>query len=189
LIGNYAVDDEGVKALRVPVIEQGKLVNYLLGREPLRDFPTSNGHGRARIPAGAPGPALGNMLVNSSEPVPAKQMKQKLIELCQQRDLAYGFYVQSLSRLRAPRVLYRVWVKDGREELVRGATLDDLDTRALRNDLVAAGDDVYVGNTLLTIPHSVAAPSILFDELVVKRQTTKNSKLPEYPAPPLVPGP
>jgi predicted Zn-dependent protease len=173
----------------VPVIEQGKLMNYLLGREPIRDFPASNGHGRARVPAGAPAPGLGNMLVSSAEPVPAKQMKEKLLELCKQRELPYGFYVESLSRLRTPRVLYRVWVKDGHEELVRGANLDDLDTRTLRNDLVAAGDDMHAGNWVQNIPHSVVTPSILFDELVVKRQTTKNSKLPEYPAPPLTPGP
>jgi hypothetical protein len=188
LLGHYAVDDEGVRALRVPVIEEGKLVNYLLGREPIRDFPASNGHGRARLPANPPGPSLGNMIVSSSEALPAAQLKQKLLELCQDRELVYGFYVDSLPRLLSPRVLYRVWVKDGHEELVRGAALEDIDARALRNDLVAAGDDVYVSNRVLNIPHSIVTPSILFDELGVKRQTNKNPKLPEYPAPPLAGG-
>ncbi|MGA7928700.1 MAG: metallopeptidase TldD-related protein [Candidatus Sulfotelmatobacter sp.] len=50
LLGNYTIDDEGVKGQRVSVIENGKLVNYLLGREPIRDFPASNGHPRARAP-------------------------------------------------------------------------------------------------------------------------------------------
>ncbi|MGH9560858.1 MAG: metallopeptidase TldD-related protein, partial [Terracidiphilus sp.] len=47
LIGSYDVDDEGVRAATVPVISDGSLVGYLLGREPIRDFPESNGHGRA----------------------------------------------------------------------------------------------------------------------------------------------
>ncbi|HTS67584.1 MAG TPA: metallopeptidase TldD-related protein [Terriglobia bacterium] len=187
LLGNYEVDDEGVKAQRVSVIEQGKLVNYLMSREPIRDFPGSNGHGRARGPANAPAPYLGNMLVTSSEALPAKELKQKLIDLCRDRGLPYGFYVESLARLRDPRALYKVWVKDGHEELVRGASLDDLDARTLRNDLIAAGDDPYVGNRALNIPHSIVTPSILLDELVVKRQSAKNAKLPEYPAPPLAP--
>ena len=48
-MGNYEVDDEGVKASRVSVIEKGQLVSYLLSREPIRDFPDSNGHGRAAV--------------------------------------------------------------------------------------------------------------------------------------------
>ena len=52
LLGDYEVDDEGVKASRVSVIEKGQLVSYLLGREPIRDFPSSNGHGRARVSPG-----------------------------------------------------------------------------------------------------------------------------------------
>src|SRR5215470_2998854 len=46
LVGNYDIDDEGVAAARVQVVEKGKLENYLMGREPIRDFSTSNGHGR-----------------------------------------------------------------------------------------------------------------------------------------------
>src|ERR1700732_332030 len=45
LLGHYENDDEGVPAQRVSVIDKGNLVNYLIGREPIRDFPASNGHG------------------------------------------------------------------------------------------------------------------------------------------------
>jgi len=185
LLGHYDVDDEGVRAMRVPVIDKGKLVNYLLGRQPILDFPVSNGHGRARVPLNSPGPSLGNMLVSSSEAVPREELKKKLLELCQQRELPYGYYVETMAGAGAPRLLYKVWVKDGHEELVRGAEFGDLDARALRNDLVAAGDDVNIENRVLNIPHSIVTPSILFDELEVKRQDIQKSKLPEYPAPPL----
>jgi predicted Zn-dependent protease len=183
LMGKYEVDDEGVKAVPVSVIENGKLENYLMGRQPIRDFPTSNGHGRARVPQNAPGPSLGNLIVRPSESSSPEQLKKKLIELCQQRELPYGYYVETMGPQRMPRLLYKVWVKDGHQELVRGAIFGDLDTRTLRNDLIAAGNDVNVENRLLNIPHSIVNPSILFDELEVKRANANKDKLPEYPAP------
>jgi hypothetical protein len=187
LLGHYEIDDEGVKAARVLAIENGKLVNYLLGRQPIRDFPNSNGHGRARAPNAPPEPSLGNLIVTASETVPHAELKKKLIDLCQQREQPYGYYVEALSDLRDPHMLYKVWTKDGHEELVRGAVFEDLDVRSLRNDLIAAGDDMYVANRAQNIPHSVVSPSILFDELGVKREDKNKSTLPEYPPPPLAP--
>ena len=186
LMGKYEVDDEGVKAMPVSVIENGKLMNYVIGRAPIRDFPTSNGHGRARVPQNAPGPSLGNLVVHPSEASTPEQLKKKLIEICQQRDLPYGYYVETMGPQHTPRLLYKVRVKDGHEELVRGAVFGDLDTRSLRNDLIAAGNDVNVENLPLAIPHSIVNPSVLFDELEVKRANANKDKLPEYPAPPTV---
>ena len=72
-------------------------------------------------------------------------------------------------------------MKDGHQELVRGAEFNELDTRALRNDLVAAGDDPLVSNRDVSRAQAtVISPSILFDDLEVKRIDTKNSKLPQY---------
>jgi TldD protein len=183
LLGHYAIDDEGVPAQRVSLIEKGTLVNYVIGREPIRDFPTSNGHGRARVPTNPAGPSLGNVIVTSAQPLSKEDLKKKLIDLCQQRDLPYGYYVDTFGPALSPRLLYKVWVKDGHEELVRGGAFGDLDIRALRSDLIAAGDAPYVDNHLLNIPHSIVAPSILFDELEVKRANQNKEKLPEYPAP------
>ncbi len=188
LLGHYDTDDEGVKAERVPVIENGKLINYLIGRTPVRDFARSNGHGRARYPMNYPGASLGNLIIKSSEPVPHEQLKAKLIELCKQRDLPFGYFVETLGPQYSPRLLYKVWVKDGHEELVRGAVFGDLDLRSLRNDLIAAGDDVNIDNRSEAVPHAIINPSILFDELEVKRQNVSKGKLPEYPPPPLASG-
>jgi microcin-processing metallopeptidase PmbA/TldD-like protein len=187
LLGHYDIDDEGVPAQRVDVIEKGNLVNYVIGRAPIRDFPVSNGHGRARVPSFPPGPSLGNLIVSSTQPVTQTELKKKLIDLCQQRDLPYCYYVETFGPKLTPRLLYKVWTKDGHQELVRGAGFGDLDTRALRSDLIAAADDVYVDDRPLNIPHSIAAPSILFDELEVKRANVNKETLPEYPAPALTP--
>ena len=105
--------------------------------------------------------------------------------MCQQRDLPYCYYVETFGPKLTPRLLYKVWTKDGHEELVRGAAFGDLDTRSLRSDLIAAGDD-HVDNRMMNIPHSIVAPSILFDELEVKRANENKEKLPEYPAPAIV---
>jgi TldD protein len=183
LLGHYEIDDEGVPAQRVSVIENGTLANYLIGREPIRDFPASNGHARAQIPAGNPAPHNSNLIVTSSQPVSKDDLKKKLIDLCQQRDLAYCYFVETLGQRLAPRLIYKVWTKDGHEELVRGAEFGDLDTRAMRSNLIAAGSEAHVDNRALNIPHSIVAPAILFDELEVKRANQNKEKLPEYPAP------
>src|SRR5579859_801372 len=79
LIGNYDVDSEGVLAQPVNVIEKGVLTNYLLGRQPIRDFPASNGHGRA-TPTTPPGPSLGVMLFKSREPKSMDELKKAMMD-------------------------------------------------------------------------------------------------------------
>jgi TldD protein len=190
LIGNYQIDDEGVPAQRVPLIEKGMLVNYLIGREPIRDFPKSNGHARARMPSpvpiqipASPLPHNSNLIVTSAQPLSPDALNKKFVDLCRQSDRQYCYYVETFGPKLTPRLLYKVWVQDGHKELVRGAMFGDLDTRALRSDLIAAGDDVYIDNHPANAPHSIVAPSILFDELEVKRANQNKEKLPEYPAP------
>ena len=183
LIGNYEIDEEGVRAQVVPLIKDGMLVDYLLSRMPIRDFPVSNGHGRA-APGQPPIASIGNLIVQPKQPLPTEELKKKLIEMCRQENKPYGYYVETLSGYN-PRLLYRVYVNDGHEELVRGAVFNELDVRTLRNDLVAAGDDPLVSNREGAIPTTVICPSILFDELEVKRTDQKNAKLPEYPPPAL----
>ncbi len=187
VIGSYDTDDEGVRAQKVPVIQDGMLVNYLLGREPIRDFPESNGHGRA-APSQLAAPSIGNLIVQPKQTLSRAEMKQKLIDICRQEGKDYGYRVETLGgNDYEPRLLYRVYAKDGHEELVRGAVFDELDTRTLRNDLVAAGNDPLVSNREGAVPTTVISPSILFDDLEVKRTDKKNAKLPEYPAPDLTP--
>src|SRR5208282_800628 len=177
LIGSYETDDEGVRAAKVPVIEDGMLVNYLLGREPIRDFPESNGHGRA-APGQVSTPSIGNLIVEPKQALSPAELKQKLIDICRQEGKDFGYFVETLGGSGyEPRLLYRVYVKDGHQELVRGAVFDELDTRALRNNLVAAGNDPLVGNHEGAIPTTVISPSILFDDLEVKRTDAKNAKL------------
>jgi predicted Zn-dependent protease len=183
LTGSYEVDSEGVKSAPVDIIEKGVLTNYLVGRTPIRDFPESNGHGRA-APAAPPGPNVGVLLIKSSEAQSPDTLKKRVQEMVSNQDKPYGYRVETMAGT-APRLLYRVYAKDGHEELVRGAVFSELDVRALRSDLSAAGNDPLVSNRTGGIPSTVIAPSLLFDELQVKRADTSKDKLPYYPAPPL----
>jgi len=185
LVGSYEVDSEGVKAQPVNVIENGTLTNYLIGREPLRDFPASNGHARAAAGA-ASGPTPGVLLLKSSEPLAPADLKKKVIQMVADQGKPYGYRVETLGQPgNNPRLLYRVYASDGHEELVRGAVFSELDTRALRTGVIAAGNDPLVNNRPGGVPTTVISPSLLFDELEVKRADTSKDKLPEYPAPPL----
>ncbi len=184
LFGKYSLDDEGVKGQRISVIEKGQLVAYLIGRQPIRDFATSNGHGRAAAGAAA-SPHSGNLILQSASPQPDADLKKKLIELCKTRDLPYGLYVETMGPRLEPRLLYRVYTKDGHEELVRGGIFGDLDVRALRSQLSAAGTAPAVESRPEPVWYSVASPALLFDELQVKRTQAAKQKLPEYPAPAL----
>ncbi|MGH9571847.1 MAG: metallopeptidase TldD-related protein, partial [Candidatus Angelobacter sp.] len=184
LAGSYDVDDEGVEAQRVTVVQRGILSNYLTDREPIRDFSHSNGHGRTAL-AGAPRPQISNLLITASNGVPFEDLKKKLLQMCKDQGRPYGYYVETTGEQLTPRLLWRVYVNDGHMELVRGAVFKELDTRSLRSDIAAAGNDSYVYNRTEPLPSAIVAPSMLFGELEIQRATRQREKLPQYPAPPL----
>ena len=170
LFGSYTVDREGVAPLPLRLVEKGVLKNYLLTRQPVRGYEGSNG--RARLPGnyGASSAAIGNLFVSTSEPVPAAELKKKLIELCRTRSKPYGIIVrkmdfpstagmdevrrlmggqQSGRPVSMPILVYKIYV-DGHEELVRGMRFRGFNVRSLK-DILAAGDDSavfeYMDNT------------------------------------------
>lgn len=185
LAGNYEVDDEGVEAHAVTVVEKGVLTNYLVGREPIRDFPRSNGRGRTAL-AAAPRPQISNLIVKAGNGLSFEDLKKKLIQMCKDQGRPYGYYVETTGGPQlAPRLLWRVYASDGHMELVRGAVFNQLDTRALRGGIIAAGNDKYVYNRAEPLPSSIVAPSLLFDDLELQRANRAREKLPSYPAPAL----
>ncbi len=181
LIGSYDVDDEGVPAQSVELVSNGKLDNFLIGREPVKDFPASNGHGRAAIAQPAHSHS-GVLLVKSLQPLSASAMNQRLLSLAKEQ--GHDVYaVETLGSELSPRLLYRV-TPDGTRTLVRGAVFDELDTRSLRSDIIAAGGEPYVSDTLGTIPQTTISPSLLFGDIGVKRANDEQQKLPYYAPPP-----
>jgi hypothetical protein len=180
LMGAYDVDDEGVPAQSIDVVLNGKLLNYLIGREPVKDFPDSNGHGRAGLGQPAHSRA-GVTIFKSSEPLGDAAMQAKLAELAAKQGTD-AYICETLGGELIPRLLFRVHA-DGTRELVRGASFDELDLRSLRSDIVAAGDKPFLMNTIAPVPQTVIAPSLLFGDIAVKRATEEQQKLPYYPPP------
>ena len=181
LVGAYKIDDEGVPAQPVKLITDGRLENYLIGREPVRDFPKSNGHGRAAL-TGPARPQISVLNVTAHEGFSDADLNQKMLALAKDRGLKSVYFVETLGPEMTPRLLYRVSI-DGKRELVRGATLDDLDQRALRSGVVAAGKKPFIANYDGAVPETILAPALLFDDVTVKRANEKNDKLPFYPPP------
>jgi predicted Zn-dependent protease len=181
LIGAYNIDDEGVPAQSVKVVTDGRLENYLIGRVPVRDFPQSNGHGRAGV-TGPSSPAIGVMKITAKDGISDDDLNRKLTSLAKDRGLKSVYVISTLGAGLTPRLLYKVDL-DGKRELVRGAALDDLDQRALRSSVQAAGKDLWVANYSGDVPQTILAPAILLDDVTVRRANEKNEKLPFYPPP------
>ena len=180
LLGAYTVDDEGERAAPVTVVSHGKLVNYLVSREPVKDFPESNGHGRA--PLGGPAhPHAGVLVVKNDANLTLAQLRARL--LTRAKDQGRDVYeVETLGGELAPRLLYRV-SPDGKRILVRGAVFDELDQRSLRSEIVAAGGEPYVAQQMSPLPQTTITPALLFADIAVKRGTQTQEKLPYYPPP------
>jgi TldD protein len=181
LVGAYDIDDEGIPAQAVKLVNSGRLDNYLIGRVPVRDFPQSNGHGRAGL-TGPSNPLIGVFKVTAQSGLSDEELNRKLIALAKDRGLKSVYCVATLGVEATPRMLYRVDL-DGKRELVRGAILDDLDQRALRSNIEAAGKGLWVANYTGDVPSTVLAPALLFSDLTIRRANEKNEKLPYYPPP------
>jgi predicted Zn-dependent protease len=184
LLGHYQIDDQGVPARRVSLIEQGVLKSFLMSRRPGKDMPQSNGHGRSGVP-GRETAQIGNLFIQSSEGKSYEDLKQQLVKMCQEENLQYGILIKALvgdgrSPVGMPVLTYKVYVADGREELIRGAFAQGIPIRSLRQ-IEAVGDDAFVVNRLagsseLPTPTTIVAPSVLLEEVELKRPTGTQQK-------------
>ena len=116
-----------------------------MGERRCATFPRRTGTA-ARPSARLRAPRQGVMLFKSNAPLSAAAMNARLLAMAKEqgRDV---YAVETLGGELAPRLLYLVH-PDGSRQLVRGAVFDELDNRSLRSEIVAAGDDEYVSNTL-----------------------------------------
>jgi hypothetical protein len=168
LFGTMLVDEEGIEAKPLTIVEKGVLRNFLLTRDPVRRFPATNGRSRLQGNYGNTLGGMTNLIVTSRETVPQAQLKSQLIEILKQRDKPFGMIVRKMdfpstaSTAEARRLVsgaarsggsrptslplrvYRVY-QDGREEIVRGLHFRGLNVRSLK-DIIAAGDDFNVLN-------------------------------------------
>jgi TldD protein len=175
LIGYYSVDDQGVPAQRVSLVDSGILTDMLMARRPLPGFPHSNGHGRSGYP-GRETAQISNLVIAASQGESYDKLKQELIRLCREERLTYGIVIKELAsgtNSILPVMVYRVYVADGREEMIRGVNPTNFSVRSLRH-IQGAGSEMVVANRLVGTPGaetpvSVAAPAVLLEEMELKR--------------------
>jgi len=169
LIGGYQVDDEGVKAQRVAMVEAGTLKQLLMSRRPGPDFEVSNGHGRGYY-LSDPRPAMSNMLFEAAQTKSPEDLRKQFFDACRDAGRAWCVVVKKMDNPavalgrqedvseyvgamagavgqgdRLPLLLYRVYVSDGREEPLRGALLRGFNVRALRT-IAGVGNDFTAFN-------------------------------------------
>jgi hypothetical protein len=169
LIGGYQVDDEGVRAQKVEIVQNGILRTLLMSRRPGPDFTRSNGHARSALLSDAT-PMSSNLFFQSTDTVNTQELRKKFLQLCKddghewcievkkmdnpalasQRQEDFSESIAGLasglsSGDRLPLMVYRVFVSDGHEELARGERMSGVNLRLLRN-IAGIGDDFAVFN-------------------------------------------
>jgi len=227
LLGSYAVDDEGVTAQRVELVQNGVLKNLLMSRRPGPDFLNSNGHARSALLSDTK-PLNSNLSFQSSDALGTADLRKKFRDACREdghewcieikrmdnpalssiNQQDFSDYIGALaggiaSGEHAPLLVYRVYVADGREELVRGGRIDGLTLRSLRN-MLGVGNDASVysymqnagggfagtalgafGSAQGGIPSTVIAPSLLLADVEIRGFHGEPRRVPLVPAPPL----
>jgi TldD protein len=199
LSGSYQYDDEGQKAERVDLIQDGVLKNFLMSRLPIASFALSNGHGRAEtghIPTGR----QGNLIVTSTKTVPEAKLREQLIDEAKKQGKPYGLYFEDISSGFAvtqrsspqafqviPLVVWRVYVDGRPDELVRGVSIVGTPLAAMKS-ILATGDKSEVFNGECgaesgTIPVSAVAPAMLLSSIETQRQPQGTARPPILPIP------
>jgi predicted Zn-dependent protease len=194
LIGSYRYDDEGVKARPVKVVANGVLKSFLLSRSPVGEFVHSNGHGR-RQPGFEVVARQSNLLVESSNQVPERELRNRLIEEIKRQNKPYGLYFEEVASgytrtgrrgLQAftvvPLVVYRVYPDGKPDELIRG--VDIVGTRlAPFSKILATSNHAevfngYCGAESGSIPVSAVSPAILISEIETQKKPNSQLQLP-----------
>ncbi|MBX9691548.1 MAG: hypothetical protein K2Z81_04130 [Cyanobacteria bacterium] len=201
LFGGFDVDEEGVKAQSVTIIEDGVLKTLLAGRTPTDVVAETNGHGRF---------GTNNTLAKNSSlfiacktPVAKSRLYKRLREEGKAAGLDHVFVIRRLSNgsrdqknqaelystpgivsLSRPLLMYRLSVATGEEELVRGAEFAPMTLRVLK-DIVAAGDQPQahpVEETANNYFH-VVSPSVIVRDVEMERSSVDEVKAPVIPSP------
>jgi predicted Zn-dependent protease len=199
LNGTYAYDDEGVKARRVGLVENGILKTFLMSRSPIDGFPNSNGHGR-RQPGAEIVSRQANLIVDSGKKVSDQQLRQMLIDEIQRQKKPYGLYFEQVTggftttQRRGqqaftviPLVVYRIY-PDGRpDELIRGVDIVGTPLSSFAS-ILATSDKSEVFNGICgaesgQVPVSAISPALLVSTIEVQNRERSRDPRPYLPRP------
>lgn len=198
LLGHYTVDEQGIPARRVHLVEDGILRDLLMSRSPTKERRRSNGHGRGGFSAPAAA-TIGNLFVTPAKTVSLEKMKRKLRQEAEAFGLDHGILIRRIAEerhrsreelLSSPVLVYEVDVATGEERLVRDAEFNSVTLRALR-DIIAASNQQHVYGLAKAGPYrssatsraSIVHPSVLLGEMELVETDDKPSRLPFLPHP------
>jgi predicted Zn-dependent protease len=220
------VDGEGVIAQKTPLVKKGKLLGFLMSRTPRKGFLHSTGHGRAG-PTGARA-QFSNLIVKAGRGIPNKQLRKRLLREAKAAGEDYAVVVRLLddraitgsyaggsgaamflgmarqgpAALPSPMVAVKL-TPDGKEEYLRGLSLEGLTVRSLKQ-IVAVGRDEVVDNRVNaasgleaaavfagggggaavgTFPTTLVTPSLLLSEVELGAAKGPKAKPPVFPRP------
>ena len=206
--GSYRVDDEGVPAERVSLIDKGVLKTLLMSRTPRKEITRSNGHARAPR-FSSPRAHVGTLFVTGSRSLSRPALLAELAKVAKGGGVTTYIVrllddgsapgdIEDFSALFSfsmgshgppplrPLVVYKL--VNGKEILVRGLALENLMPRTFK-EVTAIGNEPIVYNYLNSgggfsgIPSTIVTPSLLFSDVDVRRQTGKHRKPPVYSSP------
>lgn len=209
VLGHYKYDDQGVAAQKVVLVEAGKLKGLLMSRNPSKKFAKSNGHGRGPFrPMASTGCMVVNVKDGKPDDELKKTLASKAEDADKEYGIRIGSLGEdgggAATPARAggggrrrrrqmmamfggmggggetPLMMFKVF-PDGREELVRGAQLGDVDLKAFKR-IVAAGKTQHVQNSG-SPGTTIAAPAMLFEELDLTKIDRDFDKPPILPPP------
>jgi hypothetical protein len=169
LIGYYEIDAQGVVPAKTILIENGVLKALLTDRTPTMRNENSNGHHSFAISDGALTGTLGSGILEltSTETINYTKLKDALIAAAKEEDYEYAYIVRKMADPMAgvsglsafvpsnsgvfgvsrPIYIYRISVKDGKEELIRSAKIADLSLKSFKR-IIGVADTQEVYNTL-----------------------------------------
>ncbi|MEK7474954.1 MAG: metallopeptidase TldD-related protein [Candidatus Coatesbacteria bacterium] len=171
LCGGYAVDREGVRARRVDLVRDGRLVSLLMSRAPSDKFKESNGHGRI-VAGNMARAAISNLIMTARKGQSEKALVDRLLKMARAEGLPYAIIVRHLNEpatgegggprritmgtgredpseapsrwgLSPALDIVRVDVRTGVETPLRGAIFGPVGVAELRT-IVAAGEESAV---------------------------------------------
>ena len=199
LAGHYRIDDEGVRARPVTVVENGVLRNFLMSRSPVEGFARSNGHGR-RQPGLAPVGRQSNLIVESSQAVSDSELRELLVEEIERQGKEFGLLFTDIiggftftGRMGpqvfqvTPIMVYRVYADGRPDELVRGVDLIGTPLISF-SGIIATGTEREVFNGFCgaesgMVPVSGVAPAILTAQIEIQKKPKAADRPPLLPRP------
>lgn len=196
LLGHFLVDDDGVPAQRVTLVENGRLRSWYMSRIPTRAIRETNGHSVG----GFGGPGV--VVVESANTVPSSEMREKALAVAREQELDHVLVVKRIARsdvrvrgvraqgdfrngavrLSPPVAAWRLYA-DGRMTPIRGGEWQGVTLRTLR-DIYATSDRAHVTQAFRNGAFvSIVCPDILVEEMEMKKPEEQHEKLPylEHP--------